>query len=86
MLQLKKKKLDKKKQKYRLFFLIINLFSKKKFLHSIFLKFNNRGGDRFLVKWSYFAFLVCAFHKEPIVASDFDRLHLKNYFEFVQAV
>ena len=28
-------------------------------------------GDRFLVKWSFCAFLVCAFHKEPIEVTDF---------------
>ena len=44
------------------------------------------GGDRFLMKLSFFAFLVCAFHKEPIELSDFDLLYLKNYFEFLKAV
>ena len=38
----------------------------------------NEGEDRLLVKWSFFVFLVCTFHKEPIVASDFDCLYLKN--------
>ena len=26
------------------------------------------GGDRFLMKWSMFAFLVCAFHKDPLTS------------------
>ena len=36
-------------------------------------------------KWNslFFAFLVCAFHKEPVEVTDFD---LKNYLEFIQAV
>ena len=40
------------------------------------------GGDRFLMKWSFFAFLVCPFHKEPIERSGFNPLYLKNYFKF----
>ena len=43
-------------------------------------------GYKFLMKWSFFAFLVCAFNKEPVVASDFDSLYLKNNFEFFQVV
>ena len=39
-------------------------------------------GDRFLIKWSNFAFLVFAFHKKPIEHSDFNPLNLENYFEF----
>ena len=46
----------------------------------------NEGGDRFLVKWSFFAFLVCAFHKEPIDVTNFDRSYLEKFFEFFQAV
>ena len=42
----------------------------------------NVGGDRFLMKLSFFAVLVYAFHKELIEFADFDPLHLKNYFEF----
>ena len=38
-------------------------------------------GDRYLVKQSFFAILVCTSHKEPVVASDFDLLYLKNYFK-----
>ena len=33
-----------------------------------------------------FAILVCASYKKPIVTSDFDRLYLKNYFEFLKSV
>ena len=40
------------------------------------------GGDRFLMKLSFLAFLVCAFHKERIELSDFDPLYLKIYLEF----
>ena len=40
----------------------------------------------FLVKWSIFAVLVCASHKDPIAASDFDRLYLKKIFEFLQNI
>ena len=43
-------------------------------------------GNIFLIKLSFFAFLVCAFHKEPAELSDFDLLYLKNYFEFLKAV
>ena len=55
--------LYEKNKKYRWFFFIKNLFKKKNFLHSIFLKLYNKisvkiwkdcskneGGDRFLVK------------------------------------
>ena len=42
--------------------------------------------DGFLVKWSIFRVLVCASHKEPIVASDFDLLYVKNYFEVLKIV
>ena len=38
------------------------------------------------MKLSFFAFLVCAFNKEPIELSDFDLLYLKNYFELSKAV
>ena len=38
------------------------------------------------MKLSFFAFLVCAFHKEPIELSDFDPLHLNIYLEFYKAV
>ena len=34
----------------------------------------------------FFAFLVCAFDKKPFEVTDHDRLYLKNYFEFFQAV
>ena len=44
------------------------------------------GGDTFLMKLSFFAFKVCAFHKEPIELSGFDPLYLENYFEFCEAV
>ena len=30
--------------------------------------------------------LVCTSHKVPVVASDFDRSYLKNYFEFLKSV
>ena len=40
------------------------------------------GGDRFLVKKSNFAFLVCDSHKEPIELFNLDSLYLKSYFEF----
>ena len=33
----------------------------------------------------FFSVLVCASHKEPVVASDFDRSNLKNYFEFLKS-
>ena len=46
----------------------------------------NEGGDRFLVKLSFFAFLVCTFHLESISVADFDCLYLKSHFEFFQAV
>ena len=75
------------------------LFFKKKFLHSIVLEFDNRllykfeedclkieGRDKFKVKWLFFAFLVCAFHKDPIVAFDFNCLYLKKLFDFFQVV
>ena len=42
--------------------------------------------DRLLMKLSFFAFLVCAFNKEPIELSGFDLLYIKNYFEFLRAV
>jgi len=32
--------------------------------------------NRFLMKLYFFAFLVCAFHEEPIELSDFDLLYL----------
>ena len=38
------------------------------------------------MKRSIFAFLICAFHKQPIELSKFDLLYLKNYFEFSKAV
>jgi len=38
------------------------------------------------MKLSFFAFLVCAFHKEPIELYDFDLLYLKKYLEFLKAV
>merc|ERR1712096_65355 len=44
------------------------------------------GGDRFLVKWSEVAVLVCASHWEPIVLSGFDLLCLEDCFEFFWAV
>ena len=31
------------------------------------------------------AFLVCASHKEPIVAFDFDQLYLKKYLEILRS-
>ena len=40
------------------------------------------GGENTL----FYAVLVCASHKDPIVASNFDRLYLKNYFEFFKSV
>ena len=67
-------------------------------MHSIFLKFNNRlsvkilrillekKGDRFLVKWSFFCVFSLRLPKEPIAIMDFDRLYLKSYFEFFQAI
>ena len=33
----------------------------------------------------FFAVLVCAFYKEPIVASDFDQLYLKKFFDFLKS-
>ena len=47
----------------------------------------NEGEDLYLLKWSFFAFKF-AFHnyKELFIASNFDRLCLKNYFEFFQAI
>ena len=44
--------------------------------------FKTVGRDRFFMKWSIFAYLVCAFHKEPIELSGFDPLYLNNYLEF----
>ena len=44
------------------------------------------GGDRFLMKLSFCAFLVCTFHKEPFEVSDFDPWYLKNYFRIWLAV
>ena len=35
---------------------------------------------------SFFGFLFCAFHKEPIEIADFDPSYLENYFKFLQAV
>ena len=35
------------------------------------------GGDRFLMKFSFFTFLVCPLNKEPIELSDFHPLYLK---------
>ena len=43
-------------------------------------------GDRFLMKLSFFAFLVSAFHKEPIEIADFDTSYVENCFEFLKVV
>ena len=42
-------------------------------------------GDRFIMKWPLFTFLVCLFRKESIERSSFNPLYLKNYFEFCSA-
>ena len=43
----------------------------------------NVGGDIYFSEMEIFAFLVYAFHKEPIEVSGFDPLYLENYFEFI---
>ena len=35
-----------------------------------------------LSDFKIFALLVCASYKEPVAVTDFDRLYLKNCFEF----
>ena len=86
----KNKILEKQKIKI-VFFFIIKKNPAFNFIYNLIIDFlwkleedclKNEGRDRFSMKWSFFAFLVCAFHKEPIVASDLNRLYFKNYFEF----
>ena len=38
------------------------------------------------IDFKIFTVLVCASHKEPLVVTNFDRLYLKNYFEFKKSV
>ena len=84
-----------KQNKFFVSYFYTFFFSFSKFLFQNFLNISrnislrfevliskNLGGDRFLVKYSFFAGLVCAYYKEPIIASDFNWLYLKNYFEF----
>ena len=40
------------------------------------------GGDKCFIKTYIFAFLICAFYKEPIEIPDFDPLCIEKYFEF----
>ena len=46
----------------------------------------NEGGDRFLVKKSFYAFLVCAFHKEPNERSKFKAMGGQTLFYEVDFV
>ena len=70
---------SKKKSSFWVLKLKIGIFTQKKFYNNFFsylIKIRLRkfeedclktaGGDRFLMKYSIFAFLVCAFHNKPI--------------------
>ena len=67
-----------------LFFFFIPSVNFFKFTKDHFLRFKafiskNVGGDRFLLKHFFITILVWTFHKEPIQASNFDKLY---YFKF----
>ena len=64
----------------KFFELVCLHFLKNNKLHKVF----NR--NRIKTSYSCFHILVCASHKDPFVASDFDRLYLKSYFDFYTSV
>ena len=56
--------------------LIFKILEKKLTVKNKKKRLQNEVEDRLLMKKSFFFFLVCAFHKEPIELTGFNRLYI----------